>query len=135
MRLDQMIRRRQVELSPSPAPGPIPPWHGAIWGLSLLAPAFCADFMPIWVTGVLFAITGLALAIAVEIIMRSRAGQTSWRHLKRGSEYILVGRGGFQCADPAFDQKPITVYRAKKDGAWYARPDEEFFDGRFEVME
>lgn len=55
------------------------------------------------------------------------------RHLKRGTTYTVIGYGKFQTAiHTAYDNEPVTIYRADKDGRLWVRPTDEFNDGRFE---
>jgi len=67
------------------------------------------------------------------------------RHKKRGSLYELLGIGKMQTdfwfdgldedADAGnVDMRPIAIYRAIDDGSLWARPREEFEDGRFEKL-
>lgn len=62
-------------------------------------------------------------------------------HKKTGGTYELVGIGKMQTSDwlvsrlaelPAsVDMSPVAIYRADKDGSLWARPLDEFQDGRF----
>lgn len=68
------------------------------------------------------------------------------RHMKRGTEYVLLGIGKMQTAawrEPmantttgsvAVDLHPVAIYRSVDDGSLWARPREEFEDGRFEPL-
>lgn len=71
-----------------------------------------------------------------------------YRHLRRGSEYVLVGIARFQSAKwmtkaemtpqgmaryPA-DNQEVVVYQSVEDGSLGARPRGEFEDGRFEEI-
>lgn len=55
------------------------------------------------------------------------------RHVKRGWEYEFLGYGRTQSAEPMTDYSMVVVYR-DKDGKYWARQADEFFDGRFESL-
>jgi hypothetical protein len=65
------------------------------------------------------------------------------RHVRRGSEYVLIGIGRMQCdwwqitgAGYRYpvDMAEVAIYRSVDDGSLWVRPREEFEDGRFEVL-
>lgn len=69
------------------------------------------------------------------------------RHKKRGTEYVLIGIGKMQAErwramqaveDIGFltpvDMREVAIYRDTKDDSLWARPREEFEDGRFESL-
>ncbi len=60
---------------------------------------------------------------------------TRWRHKKRGSIYIEIGRAKLQASDTGgmSDNQPMVVYRGE-DGQLWVRPEDEFNDGRFELV-
>lgn len=55
------------------------------------------------------------------------------RHLKRGTSYQLVTYGRLQTEKPIGDDEVLVIYRAE-DGRVWARPVDEFNDGRFEPL-
>lgn len=69
--------------------------------------------------------------------------QPSHRHVKRGTEYQLIGTGKMQaekwyeypCERPvnSIDMQEVAIYRGD-DGQLWVRPVAEFNDGRFEIL-
>lgn len=75
------------------------------------------------------------------------------RHVKRGTEYVLIGFGkmqaerwgtnarldtsdggyGFVTVDPV-DMREVAIYRSVDDGSLWVRPREDFEDGRFVAL-
>lgn len=56
-----------------------------------------------------------------------------WRHKKRGSTYTVVGTAEVQSSNPVNEGDRLVVYRGE-DGRLWARPVDEFTDGRFELV-
>lgn len=62
----------------------------------------------------------------------------TYRHIKRGSTYEIVGRGKIQTDKPLTDMMNVIIYIPHGDNPFdggsemWVRPTEEFFDGRFE---
>lgn len=71
--------------------------------------------------------------------------QPTHRHVKRGSEYVLIGYGKMQTelwfdgldedGDTTVDMREVAIYRSVDDGSLWVRPREDFEDGRFEVIQ
>lgn len=73
----------------------------------------------------------------------ARTEPPTHRHKKRGSEYVLIGIGKMQTESWVdmfeggvlpVDMAEVAIYRDVKDGSLWARPREEFQDGRFEPL-
>jgi hypothetical protein len=70
------------------------------------------------------------------------------RHVRRGTEYVLIGFGKMQTQDwyeqghdimnrlvyETADMAEVAIYRSVKDGSLWVRPREEFEDGRFAAL-
>lgn len=59
----------------------------------------------------------------------------TYRHVKRGTTYAVIGEAELQCAshDPS-EGDELVIYRGQ-DGKLWARMRDEFHDGRFERIE
>jgi hypothetical protein len=51
---------------------------------------------------------------------------TRWKHVKTGGEYTVVGACRIEATNV-----PAYLYRSEKDGTVWARPMDDFLDGRF----
>lgn len=75
-----------------------------------------------------------ARAIAVAVLKAAEdvrdGGLRRVRHVKRGSEYFIVGQALLQSNKELKDMEQMVVYRAD-DGTLWVRPLTEFEDGRF----
>ncbi|MDB5971266.1 MAG: hypothetical protein JWQ90_3716 [Hydrocarboniphaga sp.] len=60
-------------------------------------------------------------------------GPPTHRHLKRGSVYAELGRGEVQSSREIVEGDQLVIYRAENGSLW-ARPPEEFDDGRFKPL-
>lgn len=87
---------------------------------------------------------GSRIATAIRAISAEPAPgeqrQTTHRHVKRGTEYQLIGIGKVQAEDwytsknentRTIDMREVVIYRSVDDGSLWVRPREEFDDGRF----
>ena len=61
-------------------------------------------------------------------------GSATYRHRKRGTTYSLAGIAALQASAPVAEGCAIAVYVGDVDGGLWVRPEEEFFDGRFEPL-
>lgn len=57
-----------------------------------------------------------------------------YRHRKRGTTYRTLTLASLQTAAPVPEGTLLVVYESA-DGKVWARPKDEFFDGRFEKLE
>lgn len=56
-----------------------------------------------------------------------------YRHTRRGSSYTVVGRASLQTANLVRDNEVLVIYKGENGELW-ARPIQEFCDGRFELL-
>lgn len=56
--------------------------------------------------------------------------QPTHRHVKRGTDYQVIGVGFLQIENAELDNKPVTIYKGQCGYLW-VRPIDEFNDGRF----
>ncbi|MCP1243276.1 DUF1653 domain-containing protein [Acetobacter lambici] len=56
-----------------------------------------------------------------------------YRHKKRGTQYMTMGRATLQIEGP-HDMAECIVYMDTANGHVWVRPVSEFFDGRFEEV-
>lgn len=60
-------------------------------------------------------------------------GEDGWRHKKRGTTYDVIGDAELQTSECLPEgSTPLVVYRCRETGELWARPVDEFHDGRFE---
>ena len=55
------------------------------------------------------------------------------RHKKRGTTYEVFGRATLESAAPIHEGAELTIYRDQGGKLW-ARPADEFHDGRFQTV-
>lgn len=60
---------------------------------------------------------------------------TEWVHVKTGGRYQVIGIGHLQVDDPKWDMAEVVLYGNPGDPMIWARPLDEFVDGRFQVPE
>ena len=60
-----------------------------------------------------------------------------WKHVKRGSEYKILGTALLQSKSPIAetDDLQLVVYQNIKTDDMWVRPSQEFYDGRFVQVE
>ena len=60
---------------------------------------------------------------------------TEWRHKKRQSEYVVIGKVRLQYSTVRpEDGELLVLYQNTVDGSYSARLPEEFLDGRFQKI-
>lgn len=67
-------------------------------------------------------------------VVTRRSPNQLFRHVKRGTTYEKVALASLQCADPCEETAVLVIYRGE-DGKVWARPHDEFHDGRFEKVQ
>jgi len=109
--------------------------HGGVW----------SNPAPDSITGIQFRATArAALTAALRTSPPEPAsGWPTHRHKKRGTEYVLIGFGKMQAenwvdlnndSEHKVDMREVAIYRSVDDGSLWARPREDFEDGRFEAL-
>jgi hypothetical protein len=58
-----------------------------------------------------------------------------WRHKKRGSVYVEIGRGFAQVSHHPIEEMTTVVIYQDKNGRLWVRNAVEFDDGRFEPLD
>lgn len=56
---------------------------------------------------------------------------SQWRHLRRGTTYTIQGFALLQCNYEWMDDTSLVLYKSDATELVYARPVNEFMDGRF----
>lgn len=82
---------------------------------------------------VVFLILGM-VAARLDMAARENA-KPKVKHLKRGTTYNILGKARIQTEYPVVDNVELTVYQGTEDGKLWARPTDEFEDGRFVKLE
>lgn len=82
---------------------------------------------------VVFLILGM-VAARLDMAARENA-KPIFKHLKRGTTYTILGTARIQTEWPVVDNVELTVYQGTDDGKMWARPTDEFEDGRFVKLE
>ena len=57
-----------------------------------------------------------------------------WKHVKRGTTYDVIGDAELQSGRPLEEGAILRVYLCRETGRLWARPSDEFHDGRFERL-
>lgn len=70
----------------------------------------------------------------VQAIIKGNLFKPTHKHVKRGTNYQVIGDVVMQCEVPDFDNKRLVLYR-DEDGKYWCRAPREFNDGRFEEIE
>lgn len=71
-----------------------------------------------------------------EFVALQAPRRVTWRHVKRGSEYVVLARGELQSsAGPIPEGTRLITYQGTDDGRVWVRPVDEFEDGRFVPVE
>jgi len=58
----------------------------------------------------------------------------TYRHRRRGTSYTVLGKAILQSTRSLSDEQELVIY-VGPDGRLWARPTDEFYDGRFEKIE
>ena len=69
-----------------------------------------------------------------EAMFELASSTVKWKHKKRGTTYIAIGLASLKCETPPSEGTLLVVYQ-EEDGHIWARPYDEFLDGRFEMID
>lgn len=78
---------------------------------------------------------GLGMIAARLDMAAKEQSKPVFKHLKRGTTYNILGTARIQTEWPVVDNVELTVYQGTEDGKMWARPTDEFLDGRFVKIE
>ena len=78
---------------------------------------------------------GLGMIAARLDMAAKEKAKPIFKHLKRGTTYNILGKARIQTEWPVVDNVELTVYQSTDDGKMWARPTDEFEDGRFVKLE
>lgn len=67
-----------------------------------------------------------------DMLIDQHGSGMQYRHKGTGGVYEVIGACRLQTRAPVGDYTDLVVYRSKVNGVIWARPTDEFFDGRFE---
>ena len=81
-------------------------------------------------------LTGLAYANAIRAlpVASPPPAVERVRHVKRGTTYQVIGEAKLQTFGSIAEGAMLTIYRGDNTGALWARPTDEFRDGRFVTL-
>lgn len=102
-----------------------------VFGLTFVATLIISVFPSL--RDVVFLILGM-IAARLDIAAKEKS-KPIFKHLKRGTTYNVLGVARIQTEWPVVDNVELTVYQSTEDGKMWARPTDEFEDGRFVKLE
>lgn len=73
---------------------------------------------------------GKSISSMVNDILKAHVALPRYQHVKRGTIYSILGRFEVQASEPIVEGKWVVAYQCDNGSKW-ARPESEFFDGRF----
>lgn len=78
---------------------------------------------------------GFSNDLEVALIAAGFVPPPTWKHLKRGSTYMVLNTATAQSAEPIKEGEQVEVYASKPNPSeWHVRRKSEYHDGRFEKI-
>jgi R67 dihydrofolate reductase len=103
-------------------------WHGHIVG------TYSTDITPDgYAVESVFERNSVQIYPASALIIWDGELLPTYKHKKRGTKYKLIGHAKLQTENPLPDMSEVVVYQGDLGDIW-VRDKEEFFDGRFELL-